>query len=401
MTLTEAIDTQLARMRVRYAKTPLPRFFAWWAGQLVSLLPARWRAAFAERAEELLIGMRPLEFGLWRQSGERCADFGRIALEAPSDEQQSEFARLRAQIDDPNLRTFYCIAPQRSLRRELTLPAAAEDRLRQVLAFEMDRQTPFKADQVYFDYRIVGRDAVAKNLKVDLNVVPRTQLDGELAALAACGATVDGVDCWRAEPGTGRAGLNLLPPERRVKRTNQRLLVNLALGATAVLLLVGCMWQFLNNRQAAVDAMAADVDKAKNDAKQTATLMKRLQDNTASANYLFKLKHDTITMTEMLADLTKRLPDDTFLERLTVDEKGKVDVQGQSSNAAKLIEGLQKSEVLDKAAFTGTVQTDARTKKERFNLSFELRNRAAPAAAAKAAPAQSEKPAEAANAPAA
>jgi general secretion pathway protein L len=242
-----------------------------------------------------------------------------------------------------------------------------------VLTFEMDRQTPFKADQVYFDYRIAERDATGKSLKVNLNVVPRAQLDTELAALSACGVTLDGVDCWQSGSGSGRAGLNLLPQERRAKRKNQRLRLNLALGATAIVLLVIAMLQFLANRQDALDAMTGEVAKAQTEAKQTAALTKKLQDNTASANYLFRMKQDTTTMTEMLADLTKRLPDDTFLERLTVDDKGKVDVQGQSSNAAKLIEGLQKSDVLSNPGFTGTIQKDPRTGKERFNLSIETR----------------------------
>ena len=63
-----------------------------------------------------------------------------------------------------------------------------------------------------------------------------------------------------------------------------------------------------------------------------------------------------------------------FLERLTVDDRGKVDVQGQSNNAARLIDGLQKSEVLTNPGFAGTIQSDPRTHKERFNLSFELRH---------------------------
>jgi len=392
MTLTDAIDTQLARLRVRYAKTPLPRFFSWWFGELVGLLPEQWRSLVAERAEELLIEVRAQELGVWRQSSGGCADFGHIARDLPVEEQRAEFVRLRSLIDDPQLRTYYCVPAERCLRRELNMPAAAEDKLRQVLSFEMDRQTPFKADQVYFDYRVVDRDASAKNLKVQLIVVPRAQLDSELSTLAACGIELDGVDCWRNGPGSARAGLNLLPPERRVRRKNMRLRLNLALAAVAAIMLFIAMLESLSNREASIEAMTAEVAKAQNDAKQTSELAKRLEERTASANFLLQQKRDTTTMTELLADLTKRLPDDTFLERLTVDEKGKVDVQGQSTNAAKLIEGLQKSEVLVNPGFTGTIQSDPRTHKERFNMTFELRRsheaaarKDAKAAAAKAA----------------
>jgi len=232
-------------------------------------------------------------------------------------------------------------------------------------------------------------------------VVPRAQLDGELSAIAIAGIGLDGVDCWRSVPGTARAGLNLLLPERRVKRKNMRLRLNLALAAAAAVVLFICMLESLSNRQASVEAMTAEVEKAQNDAKQTSELAKRLEEKTASANFLLQQKRDTTTMTELLADLTKRLPDDTFLERLTVDEKGKVDMQGQSTNAAKLIEGLQKSDVLVNPGFTGTIQSDPRTHKERFNMSFELRrsrDAAARKEAAKPVP-KPEKRAEGGNAP--
>lgn len=373
MAISDALDIQLSRLRVRYAKTPLPRFFAWWKGELLGLLPERWRTFVSERAEELLIDAQPGEFVVWRQSGARCAEFGRLPREMPPEDARGEFARLRGLIDDPQVRVLYCVPAARCLRRDLTLPAAAEDKLRQVLSFEMDRQTPFKADQVYFDYRIAARDAVAKNLAVNLVVAPRAQLDPDLAVLANFGIALDGVDCWQGAQGGDRAGLNLLPVERRVKRKNQRLRLNLALAGAALLLLFIAMWQSLANRAASVEAMTAEVEKAQNEAKQTSALAKKLEERAASANFLFHLKSDTTTMTELLADLTQRLPDDTFLERLTVDDRGKVDVQGQSNNAARLIDGLQKSEVLTNPGFTGTIQSDPRTHKERFNLSFELR----------------------------
>lgn len=78
MTLTAAIDIQLARLRVRYAKTPLPRFFSWWRGELVGLLPERLRNLVDERPEELLIETRPQQFGVWRLSNAGCAEFGEV-----------------------------------------------------------------------------------------------------------------------------------------------------------------------------------------------------------------------------------------------------------------------------------------------------------------------------------
>ena len=39
------------------------------------------------------------------------------------------------------------------LAKTVTLPLAAERELEQVLAFEMDRETPFKAEELYWIHR--------------------------------------------------------------------------------------------------------------------------------------------------------------------------------------------------------------------------------------------------------
>ena len=388
MTITDALDIQLARLRTRYARTPLPRFLAWWGRELAALLPPRWHAMLAERADALLLENQGQELVLWRQSGDSSAELGRIAINEPADVQKAAYTRLRAQIDDPNLRQFYCIRSERTLRRTIGLPIAAEDNLRQVLMFEMDRQTPFKADQVYFDYHVAARAAADRNLQVDLTVVPRAQLDAELTAVVASGAQLDGVDCWRDGSGSARAGLNLLPPERRRKRKNLRLRLNLALAAAAIVLLVTVMLQSLANRESAIAAMTVEVEKAQNDAKQVAALRKTLEDTINSANFLSRKKCETPLMVTLLNDLTTRLADETYLERLSIDEKNKIEMQGLSSDASKLIGLLQKSDVITNPSVQGTIQPDPRTKKDRFNIALEFHKSVCAEAAHDAKPAE-------------
>jgi general secretion pathway protein L len=382
--MNNTIDTQLARLRTRYARTPLPRFFAWWGRELVSLLPEHWRAQLAERTDALLLEAQGSELVVWRQSGERTRELARISLAEPIDVQKAAFARLRNQLDDPDLRRFYCIAPERTLRRHINLPAAAENNLRQVLAFEMDRQTPFKADQVYFDYRVSVAPGSERNLSIELTVVPRAQLDNELVKIAGVDAALDGVDCWQNGSGSHRAGLNMLPLDRRFKRKNVGLRINLALAGAAAVLLITVMVQSLANRQSALDAMTAEAAKAQNDAKQVSQLRKTMQDTIDSANFLSRKKHESPLMVDLVNDLTVRLPDDTYLERLNVDEKNKIELQGLSDDASKLIGLLSKSDLLTNPSVQGTIQPDPRTKKDRFNITLEFRSVAAAEAAAKA-----------------
>jgi general secretion pathway protein L len=149
------------------------------------------------------------------------------------------------------------------------------------------------------------------------------------------------------------------------------------------------MLLWLDNRASALTAMQADVAKSQNDAKQVSQLRKALQDTIDSANFLSRKKRDTPLMVDLLEDLTKRLPDDTYLERLNVDEKDKIELQGLSDDASKLIGLLNQSTLLANPGVQGTIQPDPRTKKDRFNITLDFRAIAGAQAAAKSATAKS------------
>ncbi len=366
------LDRQLARLRMRLAKTPLPGFFAWWGGQLLACLPERWRSLLSERSESLLLDLREDQIVVWREKGETVSEYARISRSRPADEQGAEFRRLRDGIDDPMVRTVFVIPADRVLSRALTLPSAAEENLRQVLGFEMDRQTPFKADQVYFDSHVLGYDASGRNAQVELVLIPRAQLDDELASLPAGAADLDGVDTWRGAPGAGRRHANLLPPERRARRRSLRLPLNLGLAALAIVLLVVNMDESLANRAAAVESMRVEVEKAAAAAKQVAALKKTLVDSIAGANFLTERKRKGPLMVALMDDLTRRIPLDTYLERLQI-ENNQVQLQGQAAEASKLIALLGASPCLGNPGFQGQVQPDARTGKDRFQINADLK----------------------------
>jgi hypothetical protein len=52
--------------------------------------------------------------------------------------------------------TILLMPGDKVLTRPLTLPLAAEENLREVLAFEMDQHTPFMSDDVYYDYLVTS-----------------------------------------------------------------------------------------------------------------------------------------------------------------------------------------------------------------------------------------------------
>src|SRR4029077_4576159 len=80
------------------------------------------------------------------------------------------------------------LGARQGLRRELAFPAAVEENLAQALAYDLDRHTPFRPEQVYFDAVVIGRDPVRKMLRVDWAAALKTVVDGACRQIEDWGA---------------------------------------------------------------------------------------------------------------------------------------------------------------------------------------------------------------------
>lgn len=80
------------------------------------------------------------------------------------------------------------------LLRFITLPFSAEENLREVIRYEMDKYIPFPEEKVIFDFLIMERDAEAKNLKLLLLVIQKTVLEKYLSILQKAGVTPLGIE---------------------------------------------------------------------------------------------------------------------------------------------------------------------------------------------------------------
>lgn len=377
---TQSLRPQLERARRVWRASPLPRFFAWWGGELAALLPASWRSLFGGGAQWYLLQRTGQRWEL-RRAGE-----AEVRAQWPRGTdaaiEQAALAAAVREVDREDLRLALLLPATAALRRRLLLPRAAADNLQQVGAFEMDRQTPFRVEQVYYAVLELDAPAPAGRFFAELVAVPRDTLDPLLAELEGAGIRVDAVD---VAEGAGRRGVNLLPPARVPHRTHPRQRLNLALAAAAVLLLVLVLAQWLHNREQALATMQAQVQGMQGEAQQVAALRQELQDNAGAASFLVRRKQNRVTMLDLLLDLTRRLPQNAWLERLSVDPSGQVGFQGQAPQAAALIDALKDSKVVRDPNFQGSIQSDPATGKERFYMVVQLRQSGSTPAAAPAA----------------
>jgi general secretion pathway protein L len=367
----------LGRERVRQAwqGSRVPAFLAWWGAELQAVLPPRWRAWVGSGAVWHGLRRDEQDWVLYRMGQAQPLARWRAGDDAAA-QQAAMHAALQA-VDREDRRLLLLLDPHEVLQRAVSLPLAARGHLAQVMAFEMDRQTPFTVDQVYYAVRELApvTASPAGHFRAELLVTPRRKLDPLLARLAASGIVIDAVDL--AE-GDHRLGINLLPPTRRPHRADPRRRLNGMLAAACVVLLLLALGQYLHNRRQVLNRMQAQVESMRTDAQEVVALRQQLQDNAGAAGFLVQRKQRSPTMLALLADLTRRLPDSAWLERLSIDAAGQVGLQGQSQRAAGLLDALKGSPLITGAAFQGAIQPDATTGKERFYLVAQWRQ--APAA---------------------
>ena len=354
-------------------------FFHWWRQALVSWLPARWRVLLGLAQDRLLLSHEREELRVQWQDAAGLRDLVRLPLPLQESELEKVLGNRLAELP-----RWLLLPPDRVLRRSLLLPAAAAERLRDVVGFEVDRQTPFTAGAVRFDARLLRRRPDGQ-LEAELVAVPRPAFDQAMAAAGSLSASLVGVEASDAQ---GKPlGVNLLPLEQRRHRHNPLRTWNLALAAVALLALVACAWQVLDNRRQAAAAFAAQVEVRANQARVVATQRQRLVDVVEGAAFLDRTRASLPTAVEVMDEVSRRLPDNTYLEKLSI-EGHQLLLIGLSPEASSLVAKMEGAKLWKSPALSGALQPDPRTRRDRFSLTAELVG-SAPAAPSSAGPSPS------------
>lgn len=87
---------------------------------------------------------------------------------------------------------YVCVPQEQTLVQQVFLPLAAEDNLQQVLEYEIERQLPFKRDEIYYDFLPVGKRG--EKFCVYVFATPKKALDGLLTLLESFGIKPAGVE---------------------------------------------------------------------------------------------------------------------------------------------------------------------------------------------------------------
>jgi general secretion pathway protein L len=270
------------------------------------------------------------------------------------------------------------------MRKKMVLPAAVEENLEQALSYDLDRHTPFRPDQLYFDAAIVARDPARKTITVDWAAALKTIVDGARRQAEAWGASVQAVVPGPAS--TLAPQLNFIPGGERPRGASLRrwqvwvplvVVAAIALATVLVPLVQKREYAIALNKQAEearVQALAADAVR---------TQLERLQ---GEYNYVLTKKYAYPSTVQLLDGVTRVLPDDTWVTQLEMrtslhgkDTQRDLVLRGESANAGKLIGLLEDSKLVEQAALRSSTTKIQPGPGEIFDLGAQVKKLPPPA----------------------
>jgi len=381
-----------ARLRDAGRRMGLPAFWTWWSRELDALVPAAPRAALERRRMRPVLVFAGDRVTPWRPAmvdGRPAMAPGDAVLLAGDAAQVAAAgsaalaAATAGQSGRP--RTVVSLAPRDVLRKKIVLPAAVEENFRQALGYDLDRHTPFKADELYYDAVVVDRSPARGTITVDLAAARRAAVDPALRHVAAWGGDV--VAVVPEPPATAAFSRhNLLPRELRHARSVWRrwqfwvplaVFVVLALAAVTIPL-----WQ----KRDYVMQLGTLADGARQRAAVSENLRTELNARVADYNFALERKYAFPSALQVVDAVSKLLPDDTWLTQfdLKTTSKGKeiqreLLVRGETLNAGRLVQLMEESQLFTQSGQRGPTTKIQPGPGEIFDLGAQLKPRALPA----------------------
>ncbi|HHW4678928.1 MAG TPA: PilN domain-containing protein, partial [Xylella sp.] len=275
-------------------------FWQWWRRSLLAWLPVRCRVQMALVPERLLLSLQGDGLHLMRQCGDVFEPLVQVPWPiTPQELTGTLLPRLKV------LPRHWLLPATSALRRSLRLPAAATQRLHDVVRFEIDRQTPFQAEQVYYDVCLLQSHSDAQ-LETELVVVPRRLVDGPDGVPTEWAGTLAGIDV--ADVQGQPLDVNLLPPMQRQRCRDPMRRWNLLLAVVALLLTVTAGALLLNNRIRVAEELRVHVQAHAASAQRVAAERQQLMALVEGMRFLDERRAARPTAIDIWDELSRRLP---------------------------------------------------------------------------------------------
>lgn len=358
---------RLKEINVEDLPRHLSAFWQWWTRELSDMVPASWRGMFRDESGVVAIDILPNKVSISRMAGGRTREI----LAVQNDEIGSVRHAAKQSIL-PADKIIVRVPRAELLTRLVHLPLTASRNLKNILKFELERVSPLDPNQVTFDYRVLQRDKEANRIDVELRILRRDVADTAVRTARGLGFEPDALDFIGGELDSRTKGFPV--GSATSLRSHWRTWQIPALSALAVALALAALLATYSRQQAALDELSTQLTAARVKAHDVEVLQNQIDKAKLGMAFLGKQKQSPL-LVQVLTEVTRILPDRTWLVQFEMHGK-EVRVEGYSNAASSLIARIDNSRLFSNAQFRSSLTRGPAADLERFDMSFEIRDRA-------------------------
>jgi general secretion pathway protein L len=259
------------------------------------------------------------------------------------------------------------IPDQQRLVRPLALPLAAKGHVEEFVRYQIERISPFKADNTLYGVKVLESDPRANELHVKLSIVSRALVEDLQARGMRLGFPIDGFAIESADGGP----LETLAFSAQGTAVRKVPLATKALVAASLVLLASVLLVPILAKWKRGEALKEEVALLKPKAEQVLKLGQERDRIIALRARLIGLKRASLPPIAILSKLSELLDNESFLFDLRM-EGATVTISGLSVDASKLAQRLGATDAFKSVKFSGPVTRDAQAARDRFTLILEL-----------------------------
>ena len=344
----------------------ISEYYNWWLSELTDILPTA-NAFSLSKVSDLQAHVTKKSYSLvWSKLDEKINCDEKFLAQSALTQYQSAFhenRKLKVQSCD------FHLLHSMLLYRDITFPLATEENIKEVVSYEIDRYTPFKKEDIYYDVSVKERDKKNNKLIVTVAVVKKHVIDEILNFCEAAELPLGKLFAYDSDVGISKE-LSSVGSPASVAKSSSKSGTKLLLYSTIILLFaalcipIGKNYWLASKYNHERQQMSAEVAEVKE-------IRGVFQDARKQAERVKNISAGAVKVTELLSELTDVIPDDTSLGRFSLEENI-TRIQGTSSSASKLIALLDSSNKFSDVEFVAPVTKNSDTGKENFTIQFNL-----------------------------
>lgn len=346
-------------------------FFKWWWQQLSFFVPRKFLDALARDKCQLVVEINSETAKVSFVNQLQETQLGEFEINELGKEEVQSLTSGNKEYSDAKI--ILRVPEALSVTQDVFLPAAAEANLRQVMTYELDRYTPFHAEQVYFDFIKQGLANNKALIHLLLVLVKKSTLENMYQQCLSLGLQPFYADSQAqlVSPDKSHSQYNLLPKNLCQKANKKPLFIMLGSILLTFTLIIALMVIPLGRA-------TEQLNELKQRSRKVEKIAREIEDSKKSIDYLFQATQVLIdkkkaapSLVELMNTVTEVFGDDTWVSQWRYFNNT-LQLTGQSGSASNLIASLEKTTNFSNTKFISPVTKDNRSGLERFKISTEV-----------------------------